>query len=65
MRNLHVYHVNQEVSEYYEWVESLRVYKNISKYEGYKWKRNSYDYRELIHSQDKDRDGLYGYYINW
>ena len=65
MINKMIYHVKQEVVEYYEWIESLKSFKNINKYDGMEWERNSFDYIELIHSQDKNKEGLYGMYISW
>lgn len=65
MRNRMVYHVNQQVAEYYKWNIAFKCYQNIDKFEGYDWKVGSFDYIELTHNNEKDKYGLYGNYIKW
>lgn len=65
MRNRKVYHVNQNVFEYYKWNNAFKCYQVVDQYEAGDWSRNSFDYIELIHNNEKDKNGLYGNYIKW
>ena len=63
MQHRIVKHINQEVTECYEFSETFQEFVNVPATNTNDWPRGSFEYIELRHSMEQNKQGLYGHVI--